>query len=103
MTSSRDYRHRRGNGADPPQPQALSIREREVLTLVAQALSNRQIGGRLSITEGTVKRHLGNIFAKLNAVSRIDAVNKALAAGVIAQRGDLDHPVPARAVPQKGS
>ncbi|MEU6414382.1 helix-turn-helix transcriptional regulator [Microbispora sp. NPDC046933] len=31
---------------------------------------------RLSVTEGTVKRHLRNIFGKLGAVSRIDAVNK---------------------------
>ncbi|MEN3359364.1 MAG: hypothetical protein V7637_3346 [Mycobacteriales bacterium] len=56
---------------------ALSAREHEVLTLVSKALSNRQIAGRLAITEGTVKRHLRNIFRKLDAVSRIDAVNKA--------------------------
>jgi DNA-binding NarL/FixJ family response regulator len=101
VTSPRGQRPEQGNSADPQQAQVLSGREREVLTLVARALSNRQIGARLSIAEGTVKRHLGNIFAKLNAVSRIDAVNKALAAGVIAQRGDLDHPPPARALPEK--
>jgi DNA-binding NarL/FixJ family response regulator len=55
----------------------LTEREQEVLALVARALSNRQIAARLSITEGTVKRHLRNIFGKLGAVSRIDAVNKA--------------------------
>jgi DNA-binding NarL/FixJ family response regulator len=55
----------------------LSAREREVLELVAQALSNSQIASRLSLTEATVKRHLRNIFVKLGAVSRIDAVNKA--------------------------
>ena len=55
----------------------LSSREREVLELVAQALTNRQIAVRLAITEGTVKRHLRNIFDKLGAVSRIDAVNRA--------------------------
>lgn len=55
----------------------LSEREREVLTLVGEALSNRQIAARLSLTEATVKRHLRNIFLKLGAVSRIDAVNKA--------------------------
>ncbi|GLW12415.1 DNA-binding response regulator [Microtetraspora sp. NBRC 13810] len=54
----------------------LSEREQEVLALVAAAMSNRQIAGRLSVTEGTVKRHLRNIFHKLGAVSRIDAVNK---------------------------
>lgn len=55
----------------------LSEREREVLVLVGEALSNRQIAARLSLTEATVKRHLRNIFLKLGAVSRIDAVNKA--------------------------
>lgn len=57
----------------------ISLREREIMALVAAAMSNAQIARRLSITEGTVKRHLRNIFAKLNAVSRIDAVNKAVA------------------------
>ncbi|MFC5911240.1 response regulator [Streptacidiphilus monticola] len=61
----------------------LSQREVEVLTLAGQALSNRQIASRLGITEGTVKRHLRNIFEKLDAVSRIDAVNKAVERAVI--------------------
>jgi DNA-binding NarL/FixJ family response regulator len=61
----------------------LSLREREVLVLVARAMSNRQIASRLSITEGTVKRHLRNIFGKLGATSRIDAVNKGIAAAIL--------------------
>ena len=61
----------------------LSTREREILELVAQALSNGQVATRLGVTEATVKRHLRNIFVKLNAVSRIDAVNKAIQASVI--------------------
>jgi DNA-binding NarL/FixJ family response regulator len=56
----------------------LSEREVQVLTCVADALTNRQIAARLDITEGTVKRHLRNIFNKLGATSRIDAVNKGL-------------------------
>ncbi|WP_432139896.1 MULTISPECIES: response regulator [unclassified Streptomyces] len=68
----------------------MSPREREVLTCVAEAMSNRQIAARLGITEGTVKRHMRNIFDKLDAVSRIDAVNKALAQKLIAApRGRL--------------
>jgi DNA-binding NarL/FixJ family response regulator len=59
--------------------------EREVLLLSAQALSNSQIARRLNLTEATVKRHFRNIFAKLNAVSRIDAVNKAVDANLISR------------------
>ncbi len=40
-------------------------------------LSNRQIAAQLCVTEATVKRHPRNIFVKLGAVSRSDAVNKA--------------------------
>ncbi len=65
----------------------LSRREREVLSMVAEALSNAQIARKLSIAESTVKRHLRNIFAKLDAVSRIDAVNKAAAAQLFPARG----------------
>jgi DNA-binding NarL/FixJ family response regulator len=60
-----------------PSP-GLSRRERDVLTLAAQAYTNAQIGTQLDIAEGTVKRHLRNIFSKLGAISRIDAVNKAV-------------------------
>jgi DNA-binding NarL/FixJ family response regulator len=66
-----------------PSPGTLSAREREVLALVAEALSNGQIASRLRLTEATVKRHLRNIFVKLGAVSRIDAVNKAAEFGML--------------------
>ncbi|MDA2812984.1 response regulator transcription factor [Nocardiopsis sp. RSe5-2] len=66
----------------------LSEREKEVLRLVAAALSNAQIATRLRITQGTVKRHLRNIFKKLGAVSRIDAVNKAVAGHIITAPAD---------------
>src|ERR1039457_2762576 len=67
----------------------LSGRELQVLELTAQALSNSQIASRLSLTEATVKKHLQNIFVKLGAVSRIDAVNKAKAASLVTM-GRLD-------------
>jgi DNA-binding NarL/FixJ family response regulator len=57
--------------------QSLTAREREILGLVGEALSNSQIATRLDLTEATVKRHMRNVFVKLGAVSRIDAVNKA--------------------------
>jgi DNA-binding NarL/FixJ family response regulator len=75
-----------------PTPGLLSEKEQEVLQLAAQALSNGQIARRLGMAEATVKRHMRNIFVKLNAVSRIDAVNKALAASLISpqSRSDVD-------------
>ncbi|NGO67607.1 LuxR C-terminal-related transcriptional regulator [Streptomyces boncukensis] len=54
----------------------LSRREKEILRRISDGLSNGQIARRLSISEGTVKRHVHSIFIKLGAVSRIDAVNK---------------------------
>ncbi|WP_433684869.1 response regulator [Nocardia sp. CA-119907] len=63
--------------------QALTARELEVVERVASAMSNRQIANALGITEGTVKRHLRNIFQKLGAVSRLDMVNRATAAKLI--------------------
>ncbi|MFI9273551.1 LuxR family transcriptional regulator [Kitasatospora sp. NPDC052896] len=70
-----------------PRGSQLSSREREVMGLVANGLSNSAIASRLSISPGTVKRHLRNIFVKLNAVSRIDAVNKARAVAMLVPLG----------------
>jgi DNA-binding CsgD family transcriptional regulator len=56
----------------------LSKREAEVLGLVAAGKTNPQISQQLAISVKTVKKHLENIFGKLNANSRNDAVNKAL-------------------------
>jgi DNA-binding NarL/FixJ family response regulator len=44
---------------------ALTNREREVLTLMAQGLGNNDLGKRLFITDNAVHKHIGNIFAKL--------------------------------------
>ncbi len=62
---------------------AMTDREIEVLRLVSAAMSNSQIAIKLYISEATVKRHLTNIFAKLKARSRLDAVNRALALGML--------------------
>ncbi|MEV4170467.1 response regulator transcription factor [Nonomuraea sp. NPDC049709] len=69
--------------AQPSNVNPLSARELQVLELVSEALSNGQVASRLDLTEATVKRHLRNIFVKLGAVSRVDAVNKAVAASLI--------------------
>ena len=51
----------------------LSTRELEVLGWLASGASNREIGQHLYITENTVKRHLYNIFGKLNVRNRTQA------------------------------
>jgi two-component system, NarL family, nitrate/nitrite response regulator NarL len=71
----RDVRERRtiapvANAADSP---GLTRREIEILQLVADGLSNKEIGGRLSITEGTVKNHVHNALEKLQLENRIQA------------------------------
>ncbi len=66
-----------------PNKNALSAREQQVLQLVARAKTNAEIAAELWITEGTVKRHLSNVYAKLQANSRVDAVRKAVAAGIL--------------------
>jgi LuxR family maltose regulon positive regulatory protein len=53
---------------------ALTERELEILQRMAEGLSNRQIGERLYVAIGTVGKHSGNIFAKLNAANRAEAV-----------------------------
>ncbi|SDK78106.1 DNA-binding response regulator, NarL/FixJ family, contains REC and HTH domains [Actinopolyspora mzabensis] len=61
----------------------LSVREREILAMVAKGSSNNEISRRLYITVGTVKRHLTNIYSKLQTKSRTEAVNKSLEMGVL--------------------
>ncbi|MBN9743166.1 MULTISPECIES: response regulator transcription factor [unclassified Amycolatopsis] len=58
-------------------------RELNVLRLLANGLSNRVIGGKLYISETTVKFHVRNIMRKLDASSRAEAVYEASKAGVI--------------------
>lgn len=62
---------------------ALSPREIEVLTLVAQGLANKEIAVRLGTAAGTVKMHVQNILAKLDATDRTRAVTIALKRGII--------------------
>lgn len=70
----------RGLGASAGAPGAqvldlLTQREREILEAVRAGLSNRLISRRLEISEATVKRHLHNVYRKLGASSRVQAIN----------------------------
>lgn len=60
----------------------LSAREREVLQWVANGNTNAQIAALLEVSPGTVKRHLENIYRKLGAVNRQDALSRVQAAAV---------------------
>lgn len=61
----------------------LSARELEVLRLVADGLSNRDVARRLVVSEATVKTHLNHVFGKLAVDSRTAAVAAARAAGLV--------------------
>lgn len=64
-------------------PDALTAREAEVLRLVAAGASNQQIAAELMISHNTVKKHIANLLAKLNAESRTHAIARARARGLI--------------------
>lgn len=65
------------------QIEALTDREVQVLALVAQGLSDKQIANQLVVATGTVKRHLNNIYGKLGVNSRTQALARARQAGWI--------------------
>jgi DNA-binding NarL/FixJ family response regulator len=70
-------------GGTPRHSNMLSEREREVLHLVADGLSNKQVAHPLSITERTVKFHMTSIFNKLGAENRAQATALALQRGLL--------------------
>ena len=73
----------RRRGAAAGTLDALTPREREVLDLLAQGLSNRRVAERLGISERTAKFHVNAILAKLGAESRTEAVVIAARLGLI--------------------
>jgi DNA-binding NarL/FixJ family response regulator len=60
--------------------EGLSPREREILELVAAGLPNKQIAGRVGLTDGTVRWHLRHVYNKLHVRSRTEAALKFLSA-----------------------
>jgi DNA-binding NarL/FixJ family response regulator len=64
-------------------PEPLTPREREVLQMISAGLGNKEIAGRLSISEHTVKFHVAAILGKLGASSRTEAVSIGIRHGLV--------------------
>ena len=73
-----------GGPGGPPQAE-VSPRELEVLCLIAQGQTNKAIAARLDISDRTVQGHIANIFEKLGASSRTEAVMIGIRLGLIPQ------------------
>jgi DNA-binding CsgD family transcriptional regulator len=69
--------------ADKLKEVGLTAREHEILALIAQGLSNREIGEKLFVSENTVKTHSSRLFEKMQVNRRVQAVQKAKDLGLI--------------------
>ena len=78
-----EFSRQRGGEAPQPEYEPLSERELEVLRLLGDGLSNRDIGDRLALAEGTVKNYVSTILAKLHAANRTHAARLAREQGLI--------------------
>jgi DNA-binding NarL/FixJ family response regulator len=79
----KDYLQRAESGDQPLAHDDLTPRELEVLTLIAEGMTNAEIADQLVISVKTVDRHRENIMRKLNLHNRIDLVKYALKMGLI--------------------
>jgi len=75
---------RRSSEAVEPLIEPLTPRERDVLSLLAEGLSNKGIAERLNISDQTVKFHVASIYGKLGASNRTDAVRVGFRRGLVA-------------------
>lgn len=70
-------------GSSEDRPYKLTAREREIIQLITQGCTNRDIADKLGISEETVKRHLTNIFDKVGMSNRLELAIFALAHGLV--------------------
>ncbi|PSM38165.1 DNA-binding response regulator [Streptomyces dioscori] len=68
-------------------PDGLTLRETEVLVLIAEGLSNQEIARRLQVSTATVKTHINNLFAKTGLKGRAQAVRYAFGKGLVRPPG----------------
>ena len=78
-----DAPHRAAPHADLLPMPPLTLREEEVLKLMAEGLRNKEIAARLGVTERTATFHVGNVLAKLGADGRVEAIHFARKRGLI--------------------
>jgi DNA-binding NarL/FixJ family response regulator len=79
----KDYLQRGGDETNKAELSNLTQREQQVLTLIAEGLTNKQIGEALGISPRTVARHRDNITKKLNLSSRTELTRYAIQQGLI--------------------
>lgn len=83
IVDSSDSRSTTWRMEDAPSRQSLSPRETEVLQLIAQGLTNKEIANELVIAPSTAKRHTVNIYNKLGVSNRAEATALAYELGVV--------------------
>ena len=82
MDELRAVERRLGLGPEPSGPEALTPREREVVSLLAEGLTNSQVAERLYISPRTAAVHVSNILAKLGMSSRTEVAAWAVREGL---------------------
>jgi two-component system NarL family response regulator len=70
-------------GPEADMPDHFTLREIEILRLIAEGLTNRDISERLCLSENTVKSYIQDLYQKLDAHSRIEAVMRATKWGLL--------------------
>ena len=70
----------------------LTPRDREILALIAAGIDTKEIAARTGLTVNTVRGHVQSVIEKLDAHSRLEAVLRAAALGLVARPGELGHP-----------